>query len=71
MLDAYQYPGDDTPFIRCSALKALNNESGEYGVDRVLDLMKAVDEFVPTPERPVPRRAAANTSARGWDIFFR
>jgi len=55
MLDAYQYPGDDTPFIRGSALKALNNESGEYGVDRVLDLMKAVDEFVPTPERPVDK----------------
>jgi elongation factor Tu len=55
MLDAYQYPGDDTPFIRGSALKALNNDSGEYGVDRVLELMKAVDEFVPTPERPVEK----------------
>merc|ERR1719253_145516 len=41
MLDQYQYPGDETPFIKGSALKALNGDTGEFGVDSVKALVKA------------------------------
>ncbi|PHJ18001.1 translation elongation factor tu [Cystoisospora suis] len=51
LLSFYNFPGDETPFIKGSALKALNNDQGEYGVQTVLDLMKACDEFIPEPER--------------------
>ncbi|OEH75581.1 elongation factor [Cyclospora cayetanensis] len=51
LLSFYEFPGDDTPFIRGSALKALNGEGGEYGVDSVLKLMEACDAFIPEPER--------------------
>lgn len=41
MLDMYQFPGDDTPFIRGSALKALNGDTGEYGVPAIEKLLQA------------------------------
>ena len=50
LLDKYEFP-DDCPIIVGSALQALEGESGEYGVDSVLKLMAAVDEYVPQPER--------------------
>jgi elongation factor Tu len=54
LLSSYDFPGDDIPVIRGSALKAL--ESGdpedEWG-QKILELMKAVDEYIPLPERPV------------------
>lgn len=55
MLDMYQFPGDDTPFIKGSALKALNDDSGEYGVPAILELVKAVDTFIPEPDRAVDK----------------
>jgi elongation factor Tu len=51
MLDMYDFPGDDTPFIKGSALKALNGDTGEYGVGAVQKLMEAVDSFIPEPTR--------------------
>jgi elongation factor Tu len=51
MLDMYDFPGDDTPFIKGSALKALNGDTGEYGVQSVQKLMDAVDSFIPEPPR--------------------
>merc|ERR1719231_1899325 len=51
MLDMYNFPGDDTPFIKGSALKALNGDTGEYGVGAVQKLMEAVDSFIPEPTR--------------------
>jgi len=51
MLDMYQFPGDDTPFIRGSALKALNGDTGEFGVPAIEKLMEAVDTFIPEPPR--------------------
>jgi len=51
MLDMYDFPGDDTPFIKGSALKALNGDTGEYGVQAVEQLMAAVDSFIPEPVR--------------------
>jgi len=55
MLDMYQFPGDDTPFVRGSALKALNGDSGEYGVPAINELMKQVDSFIPEPARAVDK----------------
>merc|ERR1719262_1876177 len=53
MLDMYDFPGDDTPFIKGSALKALEGDTGEYGVPAIKELVKAVDSFIPEPERAV------------------
>jgi elongation factor Tu len=52
LLSSYQFPGDDIPIIRGSALCALNNTNPEIGHDAVLKLMAAVDEYIPQPERP-------------------
>lgn len=40
LLSFYDFPGDDTPFVKGSALKALNGEEGEYGVDSIIKLME-------------------------------
>ena len=50
LLNEYEFPGDDTPIIQGSALKALEDPSGEWG-DKILELMNAVDEWVPDPQR--------------------
>eukprot|EP00933_Yihiella_yeosuensis_P059949 TRINITY_DN6176_c0_g3_i4.p1 TRINITY_DN6176_c0_g3~~TRINITY_DN6176_c0_g3_i4.p1 ORF type:complete len:421 (-),score=104.04 TRINITY_DN6176_c0_g3_i4:170-1432(-) len=55
MLDMYSFPGDDTPFIKGSALKALNGDTGEYGTPAIDKLMAAVDSFIPEPERAVDK----------------
>jgi len=55
LLKKYKFPGDTTPIIRGSALKALQNPSDEAASKCVLDLMKAVDEFIPTPARDVDK----------------
>ncbi|KYP79699.1 elongation factor Tu [Ferroacidibacillus organovorans] len=50
LLSEYEFPGDDTPVIRGSALKALEDPSGEWA-KKIDELMAAVDSFIPTPER--------------------
>jgi elongation factor Tu len=50
LLKKYEFPGDTTPIIRGSALKALENPTGEYG-DAVMQLVKALDDYIPTPVR--------------------
>ena len=50
LLSEYEFPGDDTPVIQGSALKALEDPSGEWG-DKILELMAAVDEWIPDPQR--------------------
>ncbi|MGI6722289.1 MAG: elongation factor Tu [Anaerovoracaceae bacterium] len=50
LLDEYDFPGDDTPIIRGSALKALEDPKSEWG-DRIVELMEAVDSYIPEPER--------------------
>ncbi len=52
LLSSYQFPGDDIPIIRGSALCALENKNPEIGRDAILKLMAAVDEYIPQPERP-------------------
>ncbi len=52
LLSSYQFPGDDIPVIRGSAVCALEDKQPEIGRNSVLELMKAVDAFIPQPERP-------------------
>jgi len=51
LLSSYKYPGDKIPIIKGSALKAIEGDA-ELGEKPILDLMKAVDEFIPQPDRP-------------------
>ena len=53
LLSEYDFPGDDLPVIRGSALKAVEGDDGEIGNVAIDELMSAVDEYVPLPERPV------------------
>ncbi len=55
LLDEYEFPGDDTPVIRGSALKALEGDTSDWGVPSVFELMEAVDTFIPTPERDIDK----------------
>ena len=50
LLSEYEFPGDDTPVIQGSALKALEDPNGEWG-DKIMELMAAVDSYIPDPER--------------------
>ena len=52
LLSAYEFPGDDIPVIQGSALAALEGGDAATGRDSVLELMAAVDDYVPQPERP-------------------
>ena len=52
LLSSYDFPGDDIPIVKGSALAALEGRDDEIGKNSVLELMKAVDEYVPQPERP-------------------
>ncbi|MBQ5437003.1 MAG: elongation factor Tu [Firmicutes bacterium] len=54
LLDFYEFPGDDTPIIRGSALMALNDPNSEWA-DRIMDLMDAVDSYIPEPQRPIDK----------------
>jgi elongation factor Tu len=54
LLNEYEFPGDDTPIIRGSALKALEDPNGEWG-DKIMELMDTVDSYIPNPERDVDK----------------
>jgi elongation factor Tu len=53
LLDKYEFPGDDTPIIVGSALKALEGEDSEQGTQSIVKLAKALDEYIPEPERAI------------------
>jgi elongation factor Tu len=55
LLDKYEFPGDDTPIIRGSALKALEGEDSELGVPSIAKLLEACDTFIPEPKREVDK----------------
>jgi len=55
LLTYYGFPGDDIPVIKGSALAALEGSNPSIGKDKVLELMAAVDSYIPQPERPVDR----------------
>ena len=54
LLNEYEFPGDDTPVIRGSALQALNDPMGPWG-DKIVELFEIIDEYIPTPERDVDK----------------
>jgi elongation factor Tu len=55
LLSSYGFPGDDIPVIKGSALAALEGSKDEIGKDKILELMAAVDSYIPQPERPIDR----------------
>jgi elongation factor Tu len=55
LLSKYEFPGDDIPIIRGSALKALEGDAGELGAGSIKQLMDAVDSYIPQPERDVDK----------------
>ena len=55
LLSKYEFPGDDIPITKGSALAAMEERDPEVGSERVLELMKSVDEYIPTPARDLER----------------
>ncbi|MEB3766815.1 elongation factor Tu [Acinetobacter sp. MD2] len=55
LLSTYDFPGDDTPIIRGSALQALNGNADQYGEPAVLALVEALDSYIPEPERAIDK----------------
>jgi elongation factor Tu len=53
LLSSYEFPGDDIPIVKGSALAALEGKNPKIGEDSVIELMAAVDSYIPQPERPV------------------
>jgi elongation factor Tu len=55
LLSSYDFPGDDIPVVTGSALKALEGDTSDLGAGSIRKLMEAVDEYIPTPERPIDK----------------
>src|SRR5437016_11104918 len=55
LLTKYGFPGEKTPIIHGSALKAMEGDQGPLGVPSVLQLLEAVDTYIPTPQRPIDK----------------
>ena len=55
LLSAYDFPGDDIPIVKGSALAALEGRDPEIGENSIKELMKAVDEYIPQPDRPIDK----------------
>ena len=55
LLSSYQFPGDDIPIIKGSAVMALNDKNPEQGENAIIELMAAVDAYIPQPERAMDR----------------
>jgi elongation factor Tu len=53
LLDSYEFPGDDTPIVTGSALKALEGDTSDIGIPSILKLVEEMDKYFPLPERPV------------------
>ncbi|MEE9342501.1 MAG: elongation factor Tu [Gammaproteobacteria bacterium] len=53
LLDSYDFPGDDTPIVTGSALKALEGDTSDIGVPSIVKLFEALDSYIPVPDRPV------------------
>jgi elongation factor Tu len=77
LLSSYEFPGDDIPIIKGSALAALEGRDDEIGKNAILELMQAVDDYVPQPERPrnlpflMPIEDVFSISGRGTDVTGR
>ena len=55
LLDQYKFPGNDTPIVKGSALKALEGDTSEIGTESIKKLMDEVDRYIPEPERPTDK----------------
>ncbi|MEZ6001732.1 elongation factor Tu [Hyphomonas sp.] len=55
LLSSYEFPGDEIPIIKGSALAAVEGRDDNIGKDKILELMDAVDKYIPTPERPLDK----------------
>ena len=55
LLSSYDFPGDDTPIIKGSALEALNGKDSPYGEKAVLELLDTLDSYIPQPERTIDK----------------
>ena len=55
LLSSYEFPGDDIPIVKGSALAALEGRDDEIGKNSILELMKAVDDYIPQPPRPTDK----------------
>ncbi len=55
LLSSYDFPGDDMPIVAGSALAAVEGRDDNIGKEKVLELMAAVDDYIPTPERPLDK----------------
>ena len=55
LLSKYQYPGDDIPIVKGSALAAVEGKTPELGMDAIVKLMEAVDSYIPTPAREIDK----------------
>ena len=55
LLSSYDFPGDDIPIVAGSALAAVEGRDENIGKEKILELMKAVDDYIPTPERPLDK----------------
>src|SRR4028119_434535 len=55
LLSSYDFPGDDIPIVKGSALAALEDSDRKIGHDAIIELMQAVDSYIPRPERPLDR----------------
>jgi elongation factor Tu len=77
LLNSYQFPGDEIPIIKGSALMALEGKNPELGHDAILKLMEAVDNYIPQPERPkdqpflMPIEEVFSISGRGTVVTGR
>jgi elongation factor Tu len=55
LLSKYDFPGDDTPIVKGSALKALEGDGSEIGVPSIIKLVEALDSYIPEPERDIDK----------------
>jgi elongation factor Tu len=55
LLEKYKFPGDKTPIVKGSALKALEGDKGDLGEAAILKLVEAMDSYIPMPERPIDK----------------
>ncbi|MEE8253180.1 MAG: elongation factor Tu, partial [Hyphomicrobium sp.] len=77
LLSSYQYPGDDIPIVKGSALMALEGKNPELGKNTIMELMKAVDDYIPQPDRAkdqpflMPIEDVFSISGRGTGVTGR
>jgi len=55
LLSRYEFPGDEIPIVRGSALKAMEGDAGETGFESIQKLLDAIDDYIPEPERPIDK----------------